>query len=136
MTTIKNGMRVEWRSTGNRRPFVFFRGKVLDVPTTGPWLGKALVDDGSGMNPQGRGHQQAGGHRAAPSIFRGAWCVTVRRSWLQCLKVTCRSTLVGRRIGARAHVYTCKVCGHSWDYPLVPKDARLAPHDHQTAQPG
>lgn len=52
MTTIKNGMRVEWRSTGNRRPFVFFRGKVLDVPTTGPWLGKALVDDGSGMNPR------------------------------------------------------------------------------------
>lgn len=52
MTTIKPRMRVEWRSTGNRRPFVFFKGVVLDVPTTGPWLGKALVDDGSGLNPR------------------------------------------------------------------------------------
>ena len=51
-TSIKAGIRVEWRSHGNRRPFVFFKGKVLDVPTTGPWVGKALVDDGSYLNPR------------------------------------------------------------------------------------
>jgi hypothetical protein len=51
-TSIKRGMRVEWRSTGERRPFVFFRGTVLDVPTAGTWLGKALVDDDSGLNPR------------------------------------------------------------------------------------
>lgn len=52
MTTIKRGARVEWRSTGERRPFVFFKGVVLDVPTKGKWLGKALIDDGSGLNPR------------------------------------------------------------------------------------
>lgn len=51
-TTIKPGTRVTWRSEGERRPFVFFTGRVLDVPTTGPWVGTALVDDGSGMNPR------------------------------------------------------------------------------------
>lgn len=51
-TGIKRGIRVEWRSTGDRRPFVFFKGTVLDVPTKGVWLGKALVDDGSGLNPR------------------------------------------------------------------------------------
>ena len=52
MTTIKRGMRVEWRSTGSRRPFVFFKGTVLDVPTKGTWLGRALIDDGSGLAPR------------------------------------------------------------------------------------
>jgi hypothetical protein len=52
VTSIRRGMRVEWRSTGERRPFVFFRGTVLDVPTKGVWAGKALVDDGSGLNPR------------------------------------------------------------------------------------
>lgn len=52
MTSIKRGIRVEWRSTGERRPFIFFKGVVLDVPTKGVWLGKALVDDGSGLQPR------------------------------------------------------------------------------------
>lgn len=51
-TSIKRGMRVEWRSLGERRPFVFFRGTVLDVPTAGVWLGTALVNDDSGLNPR------------------------------------------------------------------------------------
>lgn len=50
--TICKGMRVEWRSTGDRRPFVFFRGTVVSLPTKGKWLGRALIDDGSGMNPR------------------------------------------------------------------------------------
>lgn len=51
-TTIKAGMFVEWRSDGERRPFVFFKGRVLDIPTKGVWLGKVLIDDGSGLNPR------------------------------------------------------------------------------------
>lgn len=49
---IRRGMHVEWRSEGDRRPYVFFKGRVLDVPTTGTWKGTALVDDGSGLNPR------------------------------------------------------------------------------------
>lgn len=68
--TIKRHMRVEWRSTGERRPFVFFKGTVLDVPTKGVWLGKALVDDGSGLNPRAvditRLVEVRGSHRSAP----------------------------------------------------------------------
>lgn len=52
MTTIKAGLYVEWRSDGDRWPFVFFKGRVLDVPTSGKWLGKALVDDFSGLCPR------------------------------------------------------------------------------------
>lgn len=51
-TTIKAGMFVEWRSEGERRPFVFFKGRVLDVPTSGKWLGKVLVDDDTGLCPR------------------------------------------------------------------------------------
>lgn len=52
MTLIKRGAHVEWRSTGERRPFVFFKGTVLYVPAKGRWLGWALIDDHSGLTPR------------------------------------------------------------------------------------
>lgn len=45
MSTIKRGVRVEWRSLGEKRPFVWFKGVVTDVPTEGKWLGVALIKE-------------------------------------------------------------------------------------------
>lgn len=45
MTMIKRGLRVEWRSMGDRRPFVWFHGTVVALPTVGKWIGTALIDE-------------------------------------------------------------------------------------------
>lgn len=53
MTLIKRGLRVEWRSMGDRRPFVWFHGTVIELPTVGKWIGVALIDeDGEGRKPR------------------------------------------------------------------------------------
>lgn len=46
MTTIKKGV----RSSGGTRPYVWFTGTVLHVPTAGLWLGVAMVDDDAGSS--------------------------------------------------------------------------------------
>lgn len=37
---------------GDRRPFVFFKGKVIYTPKTGKWVGTVLVQEDSGLPPR------------------------------------------------------------------------------------
>lgn len=45
MSTIKRGQRVEWRSMGDIRPFVWFKGTVISLPVEGKWMGTALIQE-------------------------------------------------------------------------------------------